>query len=525
MTPELRDFLMQSLGLAAIGTVCDVVPLVDENRVIVRHGLLALRSHPQLGIQALAAAAARGEKDAALSSEDIAFSLGPRLNAAGRLGQAQLGVELLTTSSVPRAAALAEYLHALNDSRDSLDRRIFLSANKQIEERFSADESAFVLADADWHAGIIGIVAGRIAEKRHRPTLLISLDPMQTRSGMGSGRSAGGLDLYQALQACREHLLSFGGHAAAAGFRIAAENIDAFRAAFLEHVETHQSPEERVAELQVDAEAFLSQLTLDAVIDLERLAPFGQANPRPLLAATNVQLADAPRYLGTGQRHLAVQLAQHEKRLRAVAFGRGDWLEALGAASHGVDIVFRPVINAFRGRRSVELHLVDWRPAAVGSAAASSGGCPCSALAAAVACRDDLRGPRGWQAEWDWHEFLSGEFAQPYFRDLQARLGRECSSALGVSRGGGNVCRLCRDAAARGAGGHLGAGSVRATGPGSRAEFLGSRARAASAVAAKHLSRVAGRRGDRAGGAGGSDRLGAAGSPAAEYGFDRPRRR
>ena len=218
--PALKNFLISAMGLAAIGTVADVVPLVDENRLIVRHGLNALRERPFAGIAALTKITGADQKPR-LSSEDIGFGLAPRLNAAGRLGQAELAVELLTTDSDGRAAELAAYLNELNQNRDSIERSIYLAADKQLKERFDAiRDPALVLADRGWHAGVIGIVAGRLAEKYSRPVVMIALDELGRASGQGSARSALGLDLHETLTSCSSHLVSYGGHAAAAGLRI-----------------------------------------------------------------------------------------------------------------------------------------------------------------------------------------------------------------------------------------------------------------------------------------------------------------
>jgi single-stranded-DNA-specific exonuclease len=365
VTPQLRNQLLTALGLAAVGTVCDVVPLIDENRVLVRHGLASIQSHGCAGLRALIRVAGLEQREQ-LSAEDLAFAIGPRLNAAGRLGQAQLGVELLISDNAPRVDALAEYLHQLNLSRDSLDRSINLSAHKQIKERFDSEhDPAFVLADRDWHPGVIGIVAGRLAEKMHRPTLLIALDGLGAKPGVGSGRSACGLDLYRALAHCREHLLSFGGHAAAAGFKIDEPQVEPFREAFCQYVEQHLDPEQRQAELHIDVEASFGQLTLDTLGELERLAPFGHANPRPVLCASQVRMVEAPRRIGNGARHLSVRLVQRGVRIRAVAFGRADWADHLPSIEQPIDVAFHPVVNDFQGRRSVELQLLDWRPSAV----------------------------------------------------------------------------------------------------------------------------------------------------------------
>lgn len=359
----LRNYLLAAVGLAALGTVADVVPLVDENRILVRHGLVSLRERPPLGLAALLKLTKLDAKPS-LSAEDLAFMLAPRLNAAGRLGQAQLGVELLVTESPERAQALAEYIHELNSSRDSLERSVYLAAAKLIKDEFDPDrDPALVLAGRGWHPGVIGIVAGRIAEKYNRPTVLVALDQLGLKPGVGSARSANGLALHEALRACDEHLASHGGHAAAAGLKIEERNIDAFRAAFCDYVASCVSDERRVAELNVDAESPFSQLTLPTVRQIEQLAPFGAGNPRPVLLAGRVTMAEPPQRMGAGQRHLTVRFVQHGVPIRGVGFGQGDSVEELAQVVGPIDVLYRPVINDFRGRQSVEVHLVDWRPA------------------------------------------------------------------------------------------------------------------------------------------------------------------
>jgi len=361
--PHLREFLMSAMGLAALGTVADVVPLLDENRILVRHGLESLRQKPPLGLAALLEVTQLHQKTQ-LSSEDIGFTIAPRLNAAGRLGQAQLGVELLTTDAPERARALAEYIHQLNATRDSLERSIHLAANKQAKEQFlPREDAALVLAGTNWHPGVIGIVAGRLAEKYCRPVVIISIDPVGVKPAVGSARSASGLNLYAALAACSEHLLGFGGHAAAAGLKIEESKIESFRADFCEYVAREIPHESRVAELRIDAEAPFSQLTLRTVQQIEQLAPFGTGNPRPVLSAADVRLTEPPKRIGTGERHLSLKLIQHGVSLRAVAFGHADWADELTQTPGTIAVAYRPVINDFRNRRSVELQLEDWRSA------------------------------------------------------------------------------------------------------------------------------------------------------------------
>jgi single-stranded-DNA-specific exonuclease len=361
---RMRNFLMQAMGLVSLGTVADVVPLVDENRILVRHGLVSLRERPGMGLAALMKLTKVDEKPH-LSSEDIGFTLAPRLNAAGRLGQATLGIELLTTDSAERAAALAAYLHELNGSRESLERSIYLAANKQANEQFDpAGDAALVLADRGWHPGVIGIVAARLAEKFHRPVVLIAFDPLGIKPGIGSARSVPGFNLHKALAACTEHLVSHGGHAAAAGLKIEPANLEAFRDQFCEQVSCEMSDSSRVAELRIDAEVPFSALTAAAVADIERLAPFGHSNPRPMLCTTGVMLSEPPKRIGSGERHLSLRLVQHGMQLRAIAFGGADWAEPLAEAGGPIAVAFRPMINHFRGHKSVELQVCDWQLAA-----------------------------------------------------------------------------------------------------------------------------------------------------------------
>jgi single-stranded-DNA-specific exonuclease len=361
VTPVLREFLLEAIGLAAIGTICDFVPLLDENRALVKHGLVSLCQRPSVGMKELIQVAKLQAKTS-LSAEDIAFSLGPRLNAAGRLGQAQLAVELLTTPDPTRAQALAVYLDKLNADRDTLERSVQLAAAKQVKEHFDPEHhSALVLAAPGWHPGVIGIVAGRMAEKFHRPTIVISLDPMGQKPGTGSARSAGIVNLHETLLACRDFLVTCGGHADAAGLKIDEQRLPAFRQAFCEAVAERTGGRIADPEITIDAQTVFSQLDLDTVLQLERLAPFGASNPRPLLGATGVRLAEPPKPMGSGDRHFSGRFQQHGTTLRGIAFGQGEWVAALHQHPGPIDIAFRAVINEFQGMRKVELQLVDWR--------------------------------------------------------------------------------------------------------------------------------------------------------------------
>jgi single-stranded-DNA-specific exonuclease len=364
VTPRLREVLLRGIGLAALGTVADVVPLLDENRITVRHGLESLRLKGGAGIARLVELAKLHEKSR-LESEDVAFRLAPRLNAAGRLGQAAFGIELLTTPDSARAVQLADWIHELNDQRDGLERSILLSASKQAKETCGSDDAALVLADRGWHAGVIGIVAGRLAEKWHRPVVLVAQDPHQGRPAIGSVRGIPGFDVHAALMACRHLLVTCGGHAAAAGLRIEDGRIGEFRRAFRDAVDARLPAALRRPGLRIDGETTLAALTLDTAAELDRLAPFGQGNRRPVLCASEVHLAEPPRLMGGGGRHIAMTLVQHAARIRGVAFGGADWLPHLPAVGSPFHVAFKPKVNEFRGRRTAEVELVDWRPAGI----------------------------------------------------------------------------------------------------------------------------------------------------------------
>ena len=361
VSARLRTFLLQAVGMAAIGTVCDVVPLLDENRILVRYGLDTIKANPTTGLAALLRSTKLAEKKH-LEGEDIGFTIGPRLNAAGRMGQAEIAVELLITEDRQRAEKIASYLDELNLQRQSLERGITRAATKQIKGLDDYEKaSAFVVADHDWHAGVIGIVAGRLCDKYHRPVVVIADDPLGVRPGIGSARSIPGFNLHEALQQCSHLLESHGGHSAAAGLKVKRKNLESFRQAFCQVAAQELADEDPTAELVIDGEATLQMLTRQTVEQIESLAPFGHGNSRPVLCASEVRLAGPPKRMGATGRHLSMLFDQHGVKMRAVAFGGGDWEDDLAKVEGLLSIAFRPVINHWQGRTSVEIHLDDWQ--------------------------------------------------------------------------------------------------------------------------------------------------------------------
>lgn len=359
VTPDLREFLLDAVGLAALGLVADVMPLRDENRTLVRHGLRRLATQPSIGIRALLEAAKVGV-NGVIRAEDVGFRIGPRINAAGRLECATHVVELLTTTNPVHARQVAEYLEKLNADRQSVERKITAQAKEMVEAAEYHHAPAIVLASPEWHPGVIGIVAGRITETYGRPTLIIAIRG-EGEPATGSGRSIPGFALHEALQVCDPVLLGHGGHAAAAGLKVAPDQIDALRERFTAHAATCFPNGPPPPRLVLDAELPLSALTFNLLNEIEKLEPYGAENQRPRFLAAGLQIDGEPRRIGQAERHLSFRVSQGGTTLRAVGFGHGERAEELMADGGRCCLVFTPKINEWNGRRSVELEIIDLR--------------------------------------------------------------------------------------------------------------------------------------------------------------------
>jgi single-stranded-DNA-specific exonuclease len=349
--PDVRRYL----DLVALGTVADLVPLVEENRVLVKHGMREIEQSGHPGMQALKAVSGVQK----VSTGVIGFRLAPRLNAGGRLADATRSVELLTTDDAARAGELAAVLDEENRARQTIERQILDEAVAMIEESGGASERcSLVLASADWHPGVIGIVASRLVERYYRPTILIALDAARN-VGRGSGRSIRGFNLYEAIKAAQGSLIGFGGHKMAAGLSIAAEQVAAFQAQFETVVAGRTGPQDFVPVTEVDAELAFRSIDEQVLADLERLEPYGPANPEPVFLTRGVRVAS--RRI-VGETHLKL-FCEHEGRaLSAIGFGMGDVAVEEGSR---LDILHTPMANEWNGARSIELRLRDLRPAGV----------------------------------------------------------------------------------------------------------------------------------------------------------------
>lgn len=351
----LEDFVFEQLDLVTLGTVADVVSLTGENRVIVANGLKKIKGTKNLGLQALIKVAQLEEKE--ISARDIGFLLGPRINAIGRLDNPALGVELLTTSDPLRAAELALQFDQANRKRQMTEEVIIKSAIEMIERDGLDKGFGIVLASADWHHGVIGIAASKIVERFYRPTILIAID--EHGIGKGSARSIRGLNLYEALEHCKENLLGFGGHDMAAGLSIEAERVEAFYRAFNEYVKQALPPEDLLPFLKVDAEVSLNELSTALVGELKRLEPYGQGNPTPILALREVQHEHS--LVGANADHLRFQAISGETRVGGIGFGMAGRSKDL-RESPKVDVTFNLEINLWQGREYLQMKLIDLKP-------------------------------------------------------------------------------------------------------------------------------------------------------------------
>ena len=356
VSPEFREFLVDAMGLAALGTVADVVPLTGENRIIASHGLLGLPKSRLAGIQALIHTAGLAGKK--LDGFDIGFKLAPRLNAIGRMGHARLAVEMLTRADADGAVKIAGNLEQQNRARQTLQRRIAAEARAMVREQGQDSDAvrAIVLASEGWHAGVIGIVASRIVEEFGRPTVMIALE---NGAGQGSARSIRNFPLDQVLGDCRSHLISYGGHAMAAGLRIEAKQVDSFRQAFQSRAGQLLTAKDLNPGLRIDDCVSLSQLDEKLVRDLDRLEPFGSGNGPPHLATEYVNVLGEPRTVGSTGDHLQVTLGDGRVSCKGIAFGMAKYRPEL-QNHRRCRVAFRPMINEWNGRRTVEMQVLDF---------------------------------------------------------------------------------------------------------------------------------------------------------------------
>lgn len=343
--PDLR----LSLDLVALGTIADIAPLQGLNRTLTRLGLQLLNETRRPGVQALREVA--GVKEVSCSA--VGFRLAPRLNAAGRLEDAALGVQLLLTGSATEARELAALLDGFNRERQALEQETLRQAIERIDHLPNTLHS-LVLADERWHPGVIGIVASRLVERYGRPTVLIALEDGK---GKGSGRSIRGFHLYRGLAGCAEHLLGFGGHEYAAGLSIELGEVEAFAAGFEALAQQQLTAEQLLPQLWYDGEVLIEELGQSEVVALAGLAPFGAGNPEPCLLLRGVRVQQLQP---VGEGHLRFTARQGGYSLACIAFGMA---ERAGQLQGEIDLLGTPGINEWRNQSTVQLRVKDFRPA------------------------------------------------------------------------------------------------------------------------------------------------------------------
>lgn len=342
--------LKQLLDLVALATVADVVPLTGANRILVRHGLDVLTNSTRPGVRALKEVSQLS--GAKITAGHVGFRLGPRINAAGRLDDASLGLQLLLSRDVPSARPLAQKLDAANAERQQIERAMIDGAVEQAEEFIARGAKGLVLAKEGWHPGVVGIVASRVVERFHRPTVIIGSFEGTWR---GSARSIEGFHLYDALKQCTAHLSKFGGHRAAAGLSIDPERIAEFRAAFEQVTGGLLTDEQLIPRQRVDAIVTPRELDVPAVDALQLLAPFGMGNPEPVLGAR--RLVTSPRVLDNktpglpGHLKLSLEAAP---QLDCIGFG---FAELAPLTEAPVDLAFQVGVDEYLGHQRVGLKL------------------------------------------------------------------------------------------------------------------------------------------------------------------------
>ena len=339
--------LKSRLDLVALGTVADIVPLGGENRTLVQRGAIEIARSARPGLKKLIQIS--GVKPP-IFTEDIGYRLGPRLNAAGRLSTAEKSLQLLLTQSESEAIELAEFLDKQNRERQDVEKQIFAAAEEKIAKEFDPSrDAAIVVWSRGWHAGVLGIVASRVAHKYHRPTIVIGFD--DDGLGKGSGRSIEGFHLVEALNACRDQLEKYGGHEMAAGLTVREKSVDLFAAQFRRVARERLSDDDLQPRLRLDHEITFEELNHDFLGWHEMLQPFGNGNAQPVFLARGIKLVVAPRVVG--ENHLALVLRQQKYQRRAIFFGAA--LNPLPPQPW--DIAFRIRPDQYEGETRLEIRV------------------------------------------------------------------------------------------------------------------------------------------------------------------------
>ena len=348
--------VLEFLGLVSIGSSADIVPLVDENRVIVKHGLQSLSQPNNIGLSALIDSS--GLTDCEIGTGQVVFVLAPRINAVGRMGDAGRAVRLLTSDNKQQAKNIATILESENRRRKSIDEETFSEAYEIVEKNFNPEEeNVFVLHKNGWHPGVIGIVASRLVEKFYRPTIIIATD--ENGQGRGSARSIAGFNIYEALKECEDLMVSFGGHKYAAGLTIEIENIPLLREKISRVASERLTADLLKPKLSIDSEIRLREIDWQLIKLINRMAPFGPQNMRPLFLSKGLQVVGTPSIVG--KNHLKLKVRQDGIVMDAIGFNLGDKIYRISPGDQDVEMVFIIDENEYQGRKTIQLRVKDLR--------------------------------------------------------------------------------------------------------------------------------------------------------------------
>ena len=355
------DALWYYLDLVAVATIADLAPLTGENRTLTRYGLKVLKESRNPGLAALLHTAGLSEHPV-LAAGQISHVLAPRINAVGRMSEAARGVKLLLEDDPERARVIAQSLEEENRTRQEVDRATLAQALAMLEGDFDpARNRVIVLAAEGWHPGVIGIVASRVVELLHRPTILIALEPGGDR-GRGSARSIPAFHLYNGLNSCAHYLERFGGHKYAAGLEIRTDNIARLRADLEAYAAEVLTPDDLVPELCFDLEVTIAEANADLLRLMRHLGPHGVGNPSPVFVARGVSVSGYPKIVGDN--HLKLQLVQDSARLSAIGFRMGHCLNDIDVTRGTIDVAFQLHVERYNGNEYIQAKLLDLRPTA-----------------------------------------------------------------------------------------------------------------------------------------------------------------
>ena len=332
-----------------MGTIADVVPMVDENRIFVRNGLEAVSEGKRTGIKALKSVS--GISNGEVTSNMVAYRLAPRINASGRLSDAKMSVQLLLSSNLEMAFPIAKKIDEENTRRQQIERKILAEAKAMLKSDENLPES-LILSSPGWHPGVVGLCASRLNEEFNRPVILIAVDEKKGE-GRGSARSVQGFDIYNAIKKCGSVLKTFGGHKAAAGLTVSVDKIDSFIVKFNNIVKQELIKENLTQIINIDAEIPLGQLSYDILEEIEALAPFGPSNPEPVFCSNDIKFYSS---MVVGKGHLKLKIKEGGQFFDAIGFNMGS---GYCLKDEKIRLAFVPQFHFFNGEKIIQLNLKD----------------------------------------------------------------------------------------------------------------------------------------------------------------------